>query len=98
MFWSENRAEWVVAFWGYLLGGIIVVPIDYRTSPDFLARISLTVAAKLALIGEDVPPLTATLNIPTWKLHELEWCPPLEQDLHQRSPSQLSFVRSRATR
>ena len=73
LFWSENRPEWVVAFWGCLLGGIVVVPIDYRTSPDFLARISQAVAAKLALIGEDVPPVTATLSIPIWKLHELQW-------------------------
>ena len=26
--WSENRPEWIVAFWGCLLGGVVVVPID----------------------------------------------------------------------
>ena len=56
VFWSENRPEWIVAFWGCLLGGIVVVPIDYRASPDFLARVSRIVAAKLVLIGQDVPP------------------------------------------
>ncbi len=30
--WGENRPEWVVAFWGCLLVGAIVVPIDYRAS------------------------------------------------------------------
>ena len=34
--WSENRPEWIVAFWGCLLAGVVVVPIDYRASPDFL--------------------------------------------------------------
>ena len=36
VFWSENRPEWIVAFWGCLLRGVVVVPIDYRASPDFL--------------------------------------------------------------
>ena len=40
VFWCENRPEWIVAFWGCLLGGVIVVPVDYRASPDFLARVS----------------------------------------------------------
>ena len=40
VFWSENRPEWIVAFWGCLLRGIVVVPIDYRASPDFLARVA----------------------------------------------------------
>ena len=37
--------------------GIIVVPIDYRASTDFLARVSRIVSAKLMLVGQEVPPL-----------------------------------------
>jgi long-chain acyl-CoA synthetase len=73
VFWSENRPEWIVAFWGCLLRGIIVVPIDYRASPDFLARVSRIVAARLVLIGQDVPPFTPPADTPVWKLHELDW-------------------------
>jgi long-chain acyl-CoA synthetase len=73
VFWSENRPEWIVAFWGCLLRGIVVVPIDYRASPDFLARVSRIVAAKLVLVGQDVPPLQSPIDAPIWKLHELEW-------------------------
>ncbi len=62
VFWSENRPEWIVAFWGCLLGGVVVVPIDYRASPDFLARVARIVAAKLVLVGQDVPPLRAPLD------------------------------------
>src|SRR3972149_4738159 len=32
IFWSENRPEWVIAFWGCLLAGVVVVPIDYQAS------------------------------------------------------------------
>jgi long-chain acyl-CoA synthetase len=73
VFWSENRPEWIVAFWGCLIGGVIVVPIDYRASPDFLARVSRIVSAKVILIGQDVPPLGAAIAAPVWKLHELDW-------------------------
>ena len=73
VFWSENRPEWIVAFWGCLLRGIVVVPIDYRASPDFLARVARIVAAKLVLIGQDVPPFSAAIDAPVWKLHELDW-------------------------
>jgi long-chain acyl-CoA synthetase len=80
VFWSENRPEWIVAFWGCLLGGIIVVPIDYRASADFLARVSRIVSAKLLLVGQDVAPCGPGSNghngvnlpgVPIWKLHEL---------------------------
>jgi long-chain acyl-CoA synthetase len=73
VFWSENRPEWIVAFWGCLLRGVVVVPIDYRASPDFLARVERIVAAKLILIGQDVPAFTAAIEAPVWKLHELDW-------------------------
>jgi len=73
VFWSENRPEWIVAFWGCLLRGIVVVPIDYRASPDFLARVARIVDAKLVLIGQDVPPFGAAIDAPVWKLQELDW-------------------------
>jgi long-chain acyl-CoA synthetase len=73
VFWSENRPESIVALWGCLLAGVVVVPIDYRTSAECLGRIARIVTARLLLIGEDVPSLEATLDIPAWRLHELEW-------------------------
>ena len=72
VFWSENRPEWIVAFWGCLLAGVVVVPIDYRASPDFLARVAGIVAARLILIGQDVPPIRGAAA-PLWKLHEIDW-------------------------
>jgi hypothetical protein len=51
----------------------VAVPIDYRASPSFLARVSQIVKAKLLLIGQDVPPLDTPPSAPVWKLHELDW-------------------------
>src|SRR3954464_7221650 len=37
--WGENRPEWVVAFWGCVVRGIQVVPVDYRFSTELALRI-----------------------------------------------------------
>ncbi|MFZ0815549.1 MAG: AMP-binding protein [Candidatus Sulfotelmatobacter sp.] len=47
MLWSENSAEWVAAFFGCALRGVVVVPIDDGASAEFAARVSLQVEAKL---------------------------------------------------
>ena len=69
LFWGENRPEWIVAFWGCLLRGVVVVPIDYRASADFLERVGHTVDARVLLVGEDIRPATATW--PVWRLADL---------------------------
>jgi len=73
VFWSENRPEWITAFWACLLRGIVVVPIDYRSSQDFLGRVAAIVSAKLILVGQEVSLPRESPKTPIWKLHELEW-------------------------
>ena len=70
--WSENRPEWIVALWGCLLEGVILVPIDYRASAAFLPRVADIVSARAILAGEVVD--TAALTDPTcpvWPLAEV---------------------------
>jgi long-chain acyl-CoA synthetase len=73
IFWSENRPEWVAAFWGCILSGVIIVPIDYRTSPRFLRHVQEIVEARLILIGEEVQLSPPDRQVPAWRLSELEW-------------------------
>jgi long-chain acyl-CoA synthetase len=47
MIWGENSAEWVAAFFGCALRGVVVVPMDDGASGDFAARVSGQVEAKL---------------------------------------------------
>ena len=49
LIWGENCAEWVAAFFGCLLRGAIVVPIDKIATPDFAQRIAEQVDAKLCV-------------------------------------------------
>ena len=71
VFWSENRPEWIVAFWGCLLRGVVVVPIDYRASPDFLRKVAGIVAAKAILVGDAVDASPLGSDRPIWNLPEL---------------------------
>src|SRR5215469_9718919 len=50
--YGENRPEWVIALWGALLEGVIVVPLDYRSSPEFVQKIARLVRARLILTGD----------------------------------------------
>ena len=69
--WGENRAEWLVAFWGCLLEGVVVVPIDYRASASLLHTVSRIVDAKAIVVGEEVhlPPLEDEIEV--WHLADL---------------------------
>jgi long-chain acyl-CoA synthetase len=73
IFWSENRPEWIVAFWGCLIVGVVVVPIDYRASPDFLGRVARIVSATVVLVGQDVPPPRLDRATAVWPLADLDW-------------------------
>ena len=47
MLWGENCAQWVAAFFGCAIGGVVVVPMDDGASPDFAIRVFHQVEAKL---------------------------------------------------
>src|SRR6185436_7334781 len=69
--WSENRPEWIAAMWGALLEGVVLVPIDYRTSADFLLKVAGIVDAKAILVGETVDTAALGDARPIWKLAEI---------------------------
>jgi long-chain acyl-CoA synthetase len=50
MVWGSNCAEWVAAFFGCALKGVVVVPMDDGASADFAWRVARQVGAKL-LVG-----------------------------------------------
>jgi long-chain acyl-CoA synthetase len=68
--WGENRPEWIVAFWGAVLSGVAVVPIDFRASADFLLKVRTVVDARVVIVGDDVVSPAAD-GFSVWHLHEL---------------------------
>jgi long-chain acyl-CoA synthetase len=69
--WSENRPEWIIALWGCLLEGVVLVPIDYRASATFLSRVADIVDARAVLIGEIVDSTELGNARPLWPLSDL---------------------------
>ena len=68
--WGENRAEWVVAFWGCLLARAVAVPIDLRASPELVGRVVRIVSARLVVAASDLR-AAAPAGVETWVLEEL---------------------------
>jgi long-chain acyl-CoA synthetase len=76
VFWGENRPEWIACYWGCLILGVIVVPIDYRSTPDFLARVRRLVDARVILVGDDVAACPEDVDFggaARWLFADLDW-------------------------
>src|SRR6476620_6309390 len=69
--WSENRPEWIIALWGCLLRGAVLVPIDYRTSASFVDRVAAITDARVVLVGDIVEASALGAGRPVWPLTEL---------------------------
>jgi len=53
LLWAENSAEWIAAFHGCMLRGVLAVPLDAIGTAEFAARVAADVAPKLA-VGDAV--------------------------------------------
>jgi long-chain acyl-CoA synthetase len=51
LLWGENSAEWIIAFFGCLLRGAVVVPLDAGSPLEFAQRVSGEVEAQLVFHG-----------------------------------------------
>jgi long-chain acyl-CoA synthetase len=49
LLWAENSAEWIAAFYGCMLRGVLAVPLDANGTADFAARVCADVAPRLAV-------------------------------------------------
>ena len=53
LLWGQNSAEWMMVFFGCLLCGVVVVPIDDGSSTDFANRVAQEVNARLIVKSRD---------------------------------------------
>ena len=90
--WAENRPEWIAALWGALLEGVVVVPIDYRSSADFLIKVAGIVDAKAILVGEAVDVTHLDGGRPVWNLSEI-----FRKSEELRKPAETSGLKAGAT-
>jgi long-chain acyl-CoA synthetase len=53
LIWGPNCVEWVAAFFGCALRGVIVVPMDDGAAPEFALRVAQQVSAKLLVCSRE---------------------------------------------
>ncbi|HTM30454.1 MAG TPA: AMP-binding protein [Vicinamibacterales bacterium] len=76
LLWGENAAEWLGCYWGAVISGVIVVPIDYRSSHAFAARVAGIVAAKVVVAGDEVELDDSAAVFPpgvVWRFADFDW-------------------------
>ena len=53
--WGPNSPHWVLAFFGCIRAGVILVPLDLRSAPDYVARVMSRIEPKLAFTSRLTP-------------------------------------------
>ena len=96
LLWGENSAEWIAAFYGCMLRGVLAVPLDAYGSAEFAARVAADVQPKLAvgdaLLLHQLPGEWHQLTFEDW-LGELpdEESGPMER-LSRQTPLEILFT------
>src|SRR5271154_2151197 len=54
LLWAENSPEWAIVFWGCVLRGAVVVPIDQISAAEFASRVAQQVNAKLIVYSQGI--------------------------------------------
>jgi long-chain acyl-CoA synthetase len=67
---GENSPEWVAVFWGCLLRGAVIVPLDKDSTEEFVSAVQQQTDAKLMVAGSEVT-VAERLNFPLLLLDEL---------------------------
>ena len=70
--WGPNSPHWVLIFFGCLRAGVILVPLDLRSAPDYVARVVSRTEPKLAFTSRFTPKGEADLGVPEIAFEELE--------------------------
>jgi long-chain acyl-CoA synthetase len=70
MLWGENSAEWVAAFFGCVVSGVVAVPMDDGASADFAARVAGQVQAKLCAGSRNNLEKLGGNAVPAWSLED----------------------------
>jgi len=97
--WGQNSAEWVAIFFGCVLRGVIVVPLDAAGSPLFAQRVIAETTPRL-IAGDPTLLKQLVTEIPTISLENLgsqlsslpERSPAPDIKLTRESPLQIIFT------
>ena len=95
--WGENSAEWIAVFFGCLLRGVLVVPLDAAGSPEFVQSVFAEVTPKLA-VGDARLLSTLRTDLPLLTLAKLSEQLPahanflVDSSVNEHTPFQIIFT------
>ena len=70
--WGPNSPHWVLIFLGCIRAGVVLVPLDLRSAPDYIARVISRIDPKLAFTSRFTPKEGVDLGVPEVAFEELE--------------------------
>jgi long-chain acyl-CoA synthetase len=95
LLWGSNSAEWVACYWGILLRGAVVVPMDAGAAPDFVQRAIKDSGVKLILRDRqqaEIPGLPPSMIINDFKDVAASPQPAPDADVHPGDASTRSTI------
>ncbi len=69
--WAPNQPDWVAAMFGTFIAGGVLVPLDVRSSRDFVERVVTQTEPVLALGGRSQCDVLREFEIPSFALEDL---------------------------
>jgi len=96
LIWAENSAEWMAAFLGCMLQGVLAVPLDAAGSADFATRVAADTQARLA-VGDAVLVNQLPASLPRLLFEDWPHCLPANEapaisTLAHDTPLQILFT------
>ena len=70
--WGPNCPQWVLVFFGCMRAGVVAVPLDLRSAPDYVERVVSRITPKLAFTSRYTPKDDVDLGLPEITFEELE--------------------------
>lgn len=70
--WAPNCPQWVAAWFGCLRAGVVAVPLDLRSAPDFVARVAAQTQPSLAILCRQTAQSWPVEGLPIVLLEDLE--------------------------
>lgn len=71
LIWAPNQPDWVAAMYGTFLAGGILVPLDVRSSREFVERVVSQTEPALAFAGRDQAAVLRELEVPVLEMESL---------------------------
>ncbi len=83
LIWGPNCPQWVLALFGCLRAGVIIVPLDLRSPREFVENVASRVDARLSFVSRVTPSYHGELGVPEIDFEELE---ALSEDMPAPAP------------